>query len=437
MTNIVLFNNDLRVEDNLALNKANELGDILPVFIYDEKVQSYGEANKVWLHYALEDLNKSLNNKLLILKGDYKELLFNLIKQTNAQGVYWNRSYEPKLIELFKYLKLKLKEQGLEAESFNSSFICEPMQVLKKDDSYYKVFKPFYTRVAELPVRMPAAKPDSINYTKHDIKSVELNLLPNHSWYKDVIKDWDISEQGAQDMLIAFMDKQKDTPYEATRDIPMLDSTSKLAPYLRFGQISPQQIIAEVEGLRNMDPFVRQLIWRDYTYYLTFHFKYSDGKNLATDNFNSKFDAWQWSDNKEHLQAWKHGKTGIALVDAGMRELYATGYMHNRVRMVAASLLVKNFNIDWRVGQAWFDHCLFDADIANNAFGWQWVAGTGCDASPYYRVFNPDLQLDKFDSTRTYVNKYVEEYGTIRYPAPIIDLKKTAALAKEFYKQIK
>lgn len=433
MKNILIFNNDLRLADNLALIHACKQGDVIPVFIYDENVQSYGQANKVWLNYALDDLDNSLNGNLLILKGNYEEILFNLIDKLKADGVYWNRCYEPKLIECFKKIKLKLKNENIVAESFNCSLLCEPMQVLKKDKTYYKVFKPFYNKVLELPMFAAQGKPKKINYYKHNLKSEKLDLLPKHNWYKNVIKNWDISEQGGSNILSSFIKKQKNCPYDDTRDIPMLNATSKLSAYLRFGQISVRQIINKVEHLEKSDGFIRQLIWRDYCYYLSFHFN----GDLTKDNFNCKFNKWPWANKTEDVKAWQTGKTGVPLVDAGMRELYNTGYMHNRVRMVVGSFLVKNLNIDWRIGEQWFKDCLFDADVASNAFGWQWVAGTGCDASPYYRVFNPNIQLNKFDSTQTYVNRHIKEYGTDKYPLPIVDVQKSAANAKELYKMMK
>jgi deoxyribodipyrimidine photo-lyase len=440
MKSIVIFNNDFRIEDNQALYNACKNGEIIPVFILDEDYQTYGAANKAWLFYALTNLSKSLNNKLILLKQKYKKALFDLIEQNQIQAVYWNRCYEPKMIKLFADIKSELKEKGLEANSYNSSLLFEPTRVVKDDGTFYKVFTPFYKKSLGFSTREVLPKPEKIEFAEHNIQSLkidDLELLPKINWHENLVKNLDISEAGALDCLNKFIDDEKLKNYSDIRDIPMLNGTSYLSAYLRFGQISPNMVINIANKTKyNTENFVRQLTWRDFSYYISYHFNKEADKDMGVDNFNSKFDNWIWSDNAKHLKAWQTGTTGIALVDAGMRELYNTGYMHNRVRMVAASLLIKNMNINWRLGKQWFDDCLLDADVAINAFSWQWVAGSGCDASPYFRVFNPNLQLDKFDKTRTYVTRHIKEYGTTDYPMPIIDISATSTNAKIKYKEL-
>lgn len=462
MKSIVLFNSDLRINDNLALNIASENSEIIPVYIYDNKLQQLGDSSKVWLHYSLKSLNKSLNNKLIIKVGNIEEQINTIIDNEAVDSIYWNRVYEPKMIEAYKKLKTNLQTKGLIVKSFNSSLLTEPSSILKKDETPYKVYTPYYKQVISKTFRSLSLKSVNIKYANNCINSLNLenlNLLPKHSWYKKVISKWNISENGANELLNNFIDSNINK-YKDKRDFPNIDNTSKLSAYLHFGLISPIQIINKVESLKEInigiDTYIKQLIWREFSYYLLYHFN-----NIDTNNFNSKFDSFIWNDS-HLLDNWKNAQTGIPIIDAGMTELYETGYMHNRVRMVVASFLTKNLLINWKEGLAYFNNTLFDADIANNSASWQWVAGTGADAAPYFRIFNPILQSEKFDKHGEYIrkylpalknipNKYIHDPSKITnmeaniinfkkgidYPYPIVDLKESRELALSRHKQLK
>jgi len=466
MPAIVLFNNDLRVSDNQALINSCKQGKIIPVFIFDESIRKNGSASNAWLYHALKSLNDSLNGKLIILKGDTETQLLKIIEETNAKSVFWNRVYEPNFIDYFGKLKLNLQEQNINVFSYNSSLLIEPSNILKKDETPYKVFTPFYKNVLQQYFRKAENYIPGIEIETHNIKSLKVDdlcLLPkNLNWHINLTKKWDISEQGAQKALKLFI-KNKVEDYKINRDFPNIEGTSLLSAYLHFGQISPNQILEAIDNVtnatnsENIECYISEIIWREFSYYLLFHFK-----DLPTKNFNKKFDNFKWQENQDLLKKWQQGQTGIPIVDAGMRQLYQTGYMHNRVRMIVASLLVKNMLINWQEGLKWFEDCLFDSDMASNSASWQWVAGTGADAAPYFRVFNPILQSERFDKSGEYIKKYVPELNKIPakyihepskipdkvaleigfnngidYPYPIINLKQTRELALEKYQDIK
>tara|TARA_Y100000590_G_scaffold251927_1_gene282907 strand:- start:65 stop:1459 length:1395 start_codon:yes stop_codon:yes gene_type:complete len=464
MTSIVLFNNDLRITDNQALITACKIGKIIPVFIYDEELRDYGSASKVWLHYSLKALNSDLGGNLIILNGDTDSNIHKLIDQTKATNIYWNRVYEHKTRNFFSKLRQDLENRNIDCGSYNSSLLTEPSRVLKGDGTFYRVFTPYYKKVLENKFRPVFGKPKLMEYEKTSVKGLkleDLKLLPeNHNWHVKITRNWEISEAGALSALQSFADGGKAGFYKQNRDFPRLNATSKLSAYLHFGQISPNQIVEAVEKHRDsynsedIDCFISEVVWREFSYYLLYHFE-----GLPTENFNTKFDKFTWSHNQTALKRWQQGKTGIPIVDAGMRELYETGYMHNRVRMIVASFLTKNLLVDWRDGLKWFEDCLFDADIASNAASWQWVAGTGADAAPYFRIFNPILQSEKFDKSGEYIRKYVPELrkvpdkyihdpskippfeavliGNLDYPKPLVDLKRSRDVALALYQKIK
>ena len=469
---IVWFRQDLRLEDNPALFEAAKTGDILPIYILDDDNSGdwkMGGASRVWLHYSLSSLNKCLDDNLVLLTGNPITLIPLLVKLINADGVYWNRCYEPWRINRDKKLKENLNKLNIEVKSFNGSLLWEPWTVTKKDGSPYKVFSPFYKKgclLRENQIRDLYPRPKTLTFcgipSLKQIKTLdELFLLPNESWHNKIVENWDIGERGAQEKLKHIVSKKlKD--YKKGRDFPSLETTSGLSPHIHFGELSPNQIWIELKKLNNenkedLNHYLSELGWREFSYYLLFHWP-----TLPEKSFNKKFENFKWLEDKKGLLNWQQGKTGYPIIDAGMRQLWQTGFMHNRVRMIVASFLVKNQLIDWRLGQDWFWDTLFDADLASNSASWQWVAGSGADAAPYFRIFNPLLQSEKFDPEGKYIIKYVPELSSLPnkyrhkpwlapknileqsgvsigedYPLPILDLKFTRERALSTLKLLK
>ena len=422
---IFWFRQDLRLMDNPGLAAAISNGPIIPIYILGsgkaEDFTDLGSASKWWLHHSLFELNKSLDHQLNFFIGDPIQIILDLLKDNNIGSVYWNRCYEPFKIKTDTELKLKLKDLNIDCKSFNGSLLWEPWEILKSDGSPYKVYTPFY-RNGCLKGAVPR-KPLSLN--KKDLKIAKLNdkskklrsnldqlkLLPKINWDQQMSKIWNIGEHGAQLQLKKFLHNGL-IGYKNYRNYPAKPNVSKLSPYLHFGEISVNQIWYDARNYMEMnedlDHFLSELGWREFSYYLLYHFP-----NLPTKNFQSKFDKFSWSHNKKLLKAWQTGSTGYPIVDAGMRELWQTGYIHNRVRMVVGSFLVKNLLLHWHEGQKWFWDCLVDADLANNSASWQWVAGSGADAAPYFRIFNPITQGEKFDQEGTYTKYFIPELGKL------------------------
>ncbi|MEM0912697.1 MAG: deoxyribodipyrimidine photo-lyase [Pseudomonadota bacterium] len=471
-TTIVWFRQDLRINDNPALFAAAKAGTIVPVYIYDDTLDSAlqpGGASKWWLHHALHDLAEKFEQRLIVTTGDPVEVLKELTHQFDASHLVWNRMYEHWAIERDSSIKRVLAESGVTVKSFNGSLLWEPMDILKKDGTPYKVYTPFYRKGclnAEHP--RPPLAPPKVDVSEQVPSNAQqdiavLNLLPTIRWDIDIEQEWTVTADAAQEALSAFIQKAIEK-YSNERNLPAVKGTSRLSPYLHFGMISPNQVWYAVHDAfdgdvssAGVDTFLSEIGWREFSYYLLFHFD-----DLRTQNFNSKFDEFPWHEPNEQLIAWQKGQTGIPIVDAGMRELYQTGYMHNRVRMIVGSFLVKNLLIDWREGERWFWDCLLDADSASNAASWQWVAGSGADASPYFRIFNPILQGEKFDKQGTYVKKYCPELAAIPakyihkpwempsmllddvgiilgkdYPQPIVDLKQSRQRALDAFASLK
>jgi len=446
---IVWLRDDLRLADNPALRAAVDRAEPLVVlYMLDEVsrgIRPIGGASRWWLHHSLAALGEAIAERggtFVLRRGAAADVVPQLVEETGAAAVFWNRRYGAAR-ELDAALKTSLRESGVEVQSFQANLMHEPWTVTTGSGTPFKVFTPFWKACLEQgEPRAPLPTPHSLDGVA-GIASDDLDdweLLPSHpDWAGGIRAAWTPGEQGAHDRLELFCgDGLED--YAAGRDEPAQDSTSRLSPALRFGEISPFQIWDRVQrgqlspaARRNAPKFLREVGWREFNYNILFHFP-----QLPRDNFRPEFDAFPWSTpQKAVLQAWQRGHTGIPLVDAGMRELWQTGYMHNRVRMVVASLLIKNLLIDWRVGEAWFWDCLVDADEANNPANWQWVAGSGADAAPYFRVFNPMLQADKFDRHGEYQRRYLPELGTDDYPAPIVDLKASRAEALEAYDHVK
>ena len=453
-TALVLFRHDLRLTDNPALSAACAAhAQVLPVFIHapDEDGEwTAGAASRWWLHHSLAALDNRLRAQhagLHLRQGDTLDVLRELIRISAATAVYWNRLYEPTSIARDTYVKSALREQGIEAHSHNAALWCEPWQIATQQGDPYKVFTPYWRNLRpQLRIIEPLPEPTLPGWHKlpGSLPLAAFDLLPRIRWDNGMANAWQPGEAGAKELLEIFADDAIGD-YAQARDLPSRHGTSRLSPHLHFGEISPRQIHAEldrqaqsVDAKRRPDiePYLRELGWREFAHHLLFHFS-----QTPTENFNPRFADFTWAASDDELLArWQQGRSGIPLVDAGMRELWHTGWMHNRVRMIVASFLTKNLRQHWQHGARWFWDTLVDADLANNTLGWQWVAGCGADAAPYFRVFNPVTQAKKFDPDGVYLRRWLPELADapldllhepwkdssllIRsgYPAPMVDL---------------
>lgn len=466
---IVWFRQDLRLSDNPALHHAVEKKhNILPLYILDDENSGewcMGAASRWWLHHSLSSLHQSLGNKLCLATGNPESIIKKLIQEHKIEAIYWNRCYEPWRIQRDTALKKTFSDDGIEVNSYNGSLLFEPLQTLKNDGTPYKVFTPFYKNgcLKRSTPRSVLTKPKRKKLIDHQILSVgELQLMPAIKWYEQMHDEWQPGEEGAQQRLSDFLDNGIEN-YKEGRDFPASELTSRLSPHLHFGEISPHQIWQELEALKdqasnddNVENFRSELGWREFSNNLLYHFPEIPKKNLQ-----EKFDRFSWRDDPEALKKWQQGMTGYPIVDAGMRELWQTGYMHNRVRMIVGSFLVKNLMIHWHHGEDWFWDTLLDADLANNSASWQWIAGCGADAAPYFRIFNPVTQGQKFDKAGEYVRRYIPEIKALPdqyihnpweaksevleeakislgedYPKPIVDLKESRERALAAFKQL-
>ncbi len=423
---IVWFRKDLRLEDNPALDYAIQNGfEIIPVFIYAPEEESFklgshkvdiGSASKVWLHYALKSIPE-----LLVRQGASLEELSKLIEETSATHIFWNRRYEPFIIERDKKIKEELSKQ-VSVESFNGSLLIEPWEVANKQALPYRVFTPYYKSIKDNNFGKPLAK-HKLKKTKFkSLKLEDLSLLPEIEWHKSIVKFWNLEKPNTK-----FLDKFSPVKYSDERDMLALNGTSKVAPYLAWGQLSPRQIWFKFKDINGAESYIRQLFWREFSYHLLYHFPHTINESLS-----EKFKNFKWEPSSKNLKKWQGAKTGFDVVDAAMNQLWETGWMHNRARMVVASFLTKDLLIPWQEGASWFWDTLVDADLANNTMGWQWVAGCGADASPFYRIFNPETQAEKFDPDDIYRETWLQEKVE-----PMVDHKHARERALELYKAIK
>jgi deoxyribodipyrimidine photo-lyase len=450
---LVWFRDDLRLSDNPALTAAVERGrPIALVYVLDEVspgIRPLGGAAHWWLHQSLTSLGADAaarGARLLLRRGSAEAVIGSLVEELGAGAVFWNRRYGQAERDVDTTIKSALTDNGIVAQSFAGSLLFEPWTIQTGGGTPYAVFTPFWRAcTAGPPPRAPYPAPEALDGATGEVPSDDLagwELEPHHpDWAAGLRDTWRPGETAAQDVLATFLDEAL-PPYGTERDLPAQLATSRLSPRLRWGEISPHQIWHATDIARrgltgaaatSATRFLTEVGWREFAYHVLFH-----APDLATVNLRRGFDAFPWPPlDTAALTAWQQGRTGFRLVDAGMRELWRTGTMHNRVRMVTASFLIKNLLIDWRLGEQWFWDTLVDADPASNPFNWQWVAGSGADAAPYFRVFNPELQATKFDPQNEYVRQYVPEYGTDAYPAPIVDLGETRRAALAAYEQVK
>jgi deoxyribodipyrimidine photo-lyase len=468
---IVWLRRDFRIHDNRALVAAVSSGKpVLLIFIFDEHRFSkwfIGSASRWWLHNSLESFSRELNNKVCLQKGDTDDVLKSLVRETGAQTVFWNKIYEPEYLAADSKTEQMLRAVGVETSQFTGSYLYPPGSVLKDDQTPYRVFTAFYKKhyafqFSDFEESFLDTK--NLKWFSYDngLSLDELRIIPSGTWPNKFNPYWQPGESGAQRQLESFINEGLSN-YRKGRDFPALNHISKLSPHLHFGEISVAHVwnsikIAMASERVDGDAahFLRELVWREFSANLLYHYP-----KLPTVNLNRKFDTFSWGNEKDMLSLWQKGQTGYPIVDAGMRQLWETGYMHNRVRMIVASFLVKNLQIHWYHGQRWFWDTLVDADLANNSASWQWVAGCGADAAPFFRIFNPVTQGQKFDADGKYVRRYIPELSELPnkylhnpwqtppslleslgirlgedYPMPMIDLKASRQSALEEFKRI-
>lgn len=415
---LVWFRRDLRLSDHAALQAAVDRGGaVIPVFLRDGLVDDLGAAPKWRLGLGIDCLADRLTDagsRLILRSGQAVDVLTQLVKDTGAGAVYWSRAYDPASVERDTAVKTALQEAGIEAKSFAGHLMFEPWTVETGQGAFYKVYTPFWKSVRDRDVPVPRSAPASIPApdTWPDTEALsDWNLGAAMKRGAAVVRPFvRLGENAAQDRLAHFIDTTV-AGYDTSRDIPSQDGTSGLSENLALGEISPAQCWhagqrAMQDGKAGAETFLKELVWREFAYHLMWH-----TPHILNDNWKPDWDAFPWNSDghKAEVKAWKKGRTGIQFVDAALREMYVTGRMHNRGRMIVASYLSKHLMCHWRIGQKWFEDCLIDWDPASNAMGWQWSAGSGPDATPYFRVFNPVTQLDKFDKTRDYVSRWIAE----------------------------
>ncbi|HTS17844.1 MAG TPA: deoxyribodipyrimidine photo-lyase [Verrucomicrobiae bacterium] len=436
---IVWFRLDLRLADNPALDAASKRGGpVVPVFIWapeEEGKWPPGAASRWWLHQSLLALDsrlRAVGSRLVIRRGPTLRALRALMKETGADAVFWNRRYEPALVERDRKI-----QSVVPGGNFNSALLVEPWEVMNAAGKPFRVFTPFWRAcmrrgvaghvlAAPRQLKAPRRWPDSLSLPA-------LELEPRSDWAKTMRATWRPGESGAHNLLTKFRYGAV-AHYNGWRDRPDVVGTSRLSPHLHFGEIGARQVWRAIQGRPSASAagYLRQLIWREFAHHLLFHFPHTTDQPMR-----DEFKKFPWRRNGKSLKAWQQGLTGYPIVDAGMRELWATGWMHNRARMSVASFLVKDLLIPWQDGARWFWDTLVDADLANNTLGWQWVAGCGADAAPFFRIFSPQSQAEKFDPNADYVRRWVPEWGMPAYAGPIVNHAAARERALEAFAAVK
>ena len=427
-TALVWFRNDLRLDDNPALRAALESGYTpIPVYLHapDEAgAWRPGQASNAWRDKSLAALDTDLRkrgSRLRVFVGPSLPTLQTLIAATGAEALFWNRRYEPAHEQRDTLIKRELRGQGLRVESFNGSLLFEPWSLKTKVGTPFKIFTPFWrAALADWRLAAPWDAPPSLPASAEGPDGVALEALklaPARHWDAGFWRHWQPGATGARMALEVFVDGAL-RGYQQQRDRPDRVGTSRLSPHLHFGEIAPWRIVHALQAERgeangnDIDTAIKELGWREFAHHLLHHFPHTPDLN-----FNPRFNDFDWARvSPRSLAAWQQGRTGVPIVDAGMRELWATGWMHNRVRMIVGSYLTKHLRYHWQHGAHWFWDTLVDADLASNTMGWQWVAGTGADAAPYFRVFNPVTQSEKFDPDGRYIARWVPELAGLPVP---------------------
>ena len=476
MSILVWFRQDLRTADNPALIAAAAAGAVLPLYVIDDRAEGawpMGAAQRWWLHHSLAALDAQLRaagSRLIVRTGDAATIIAELAGAHAVQAVYWNRRYEPAALARDIHVREALQTRGVGAQSFSGALLHEPWEIHNHAGKPFQVFTAYWRRCLRdadppaaraaprrlrAPRTMPASEP-----------LAALGLIPQLPWYAGMARAWTPGEGGAQARLRRFLDAPV-WNYRTTRDVPASPGTSQLSPHLHFGELSARQVWHALERRAQRrgqapeqwraHPFLTEIYWREFAYHLLYHYPHTPDAPLR-----AQFSAFPWEKNRAHLLAWQRGRTGVPMVDAGMRQLWTSGWMHNRVRMIVASFLVKNLLIPWQEGARWFWDTLLDADLANNTLGWQWCAGCGADAAPYFRIFNPVRQGERFDPDGRYVRTWVPELAALparfvhapwrapapvlraagltlgaHYPRPIVDLGVSRARALEAYQAMR
>ena len=468
-TGIFWIREDFRIENNPALSFATQNHDnVIALYIYNNNdFDNKREAQKWWVFKSLETLKKELSDykiNLEIVKGDELEI-FSKFNKKDKLSVYWNKIYEPDVIAKGKKIRDLFIKNEINYKYFKGNILNEFQEITKNDGTPFKVFTPFWRNAEQVYLNKPLSKnyivkkkTKKISYFKKCIEPID--ILPKKNWYKKFDKYWKVSENDSKKILKNLIEnKIKD--YGTSRDIPSIEGTSKLSPYIKHGQIHVDSIWKKCSEIKSKGigyrKYINELGWREFSHSLINYFP-----EFLKGNFRKEFDKFPWAKNEKFLKAWKKGMTGYPIVDAGMRELYETGWMHNRIRMVVGSFLVKHLRINWTEGEKHFRNCLLDFNKANNVAQWQWVAGCGADAAPYFRIFNPILQGEKFDKEGIYVKKWVPELKNVPnkfihkpwemelkyqeaiktiigkdYPGPIVVHEKARAAALEAFQSLK